>query len=247
MKICHASNLPEKPLCDCTGNSCVLEEFRALKKPGGREAAREAYAEQLRARAAELDRGTGDRDLPHKLQQLGVPYACISALNAPVETRSLAAARRFCTDKFCLLLTLQGAAGVGKSVAAAYVLREFARSYPWNNQPTGTAAPAAFVAAAEFTRVSHFDQADHERLRALAACKLLVLDDMGNEGSAVGRTTLLDLLKTRFDAGRRTVLTTNLTRAALVAAYGPAIASRLDTGISPVLDGEKSLRTRKLA
>jgi DNA replication protein DnaC len=64
-----------------------------------------------------------------------------------------------------------------------------------------------------------------ERLRE---CDLLIIDDLGAEFlTPFAQSALLDLINTRLISGKKTLASTNLTRADLRARYSPALASRL--------------------
>jgi DNA replication protein DnaC len=70
------------------------------------------------------------------------------------------------------------------------------------------------------------DDAVVERLRG---CDLLIIDDLGAEFlTPFAQAALLDLVNTRLISGKKTLASTNLTRADLRARYSPALASRLE-------------------
>ena len=60
------------------------------------------------------------------------------------------------------------------------------------------------------------------------SCDLLILDDLGTEmPTAFTQSALYTLLDGRLRAGKKTVISTNLSRAAITERYGAALASRL--------------------
>ena len=91
-----------------------------------------------------------------------------------------------------------------------------------------------------------FDASRSDALDALIAADLLVIDDLGTE--SILRNVTLEYLYTviseRMNAGRHTLITTNLSPAALADRYGERIVSRLFDGrvcLSVALTG-KDLR-----
>lgn len=244
---------PDEVLCDChgqgarVGGECaVLREFRHLRTPEGREKLREDYLDQLRFRVGVLEQGGDASDLAMHVQKMGVPVKVITALRAPTPTSALEAAREFSASKTLRFLLLLGPAGVGKSVAAGWVLKDFGRRYPWNSQPTrGDRPPAMFVEAKRLTRMSAFDSNDSAWLADLMNAQVLVMDDAGDEGTSIGRDAFIDLLLTRYDRERKTIITSNLTGTAFKARYGSALGDRIrETGLVPTLKEKESLRRR---
>jgi Mrp family chromosome partitioning ATPase len=141
---------------------------------------------------------------------------------------------RWLADPHALMLVLAGRTGAGKSfaalaLAAEAALRgaavEFARRRPllvrrWTVdgylsalRPDGSPEPGWLI-----------------RHRASTA-ELLILDDLGagldGPASEHARRELTELLSGRLEAGRRTVVTTNLQSAEVRAMYGDQVLSRL--------------------
>jgi hypothetical protein len=242
--------------CDCPVGSCTLREFRQLREPGGRERAMLEYRQKLIARTAERERGLDPRELSYRLQKIGVPAEDVIALRGDLlETAAMGGARRFLAApaeagmRFLLLL---GGTGVGKTLAASYVVRDEARRFDWNGQASGPVSdPIQFVRAGDLTRVDFQDRvegAQHRAtLEAMVRCRLLVVDDAGDEGGIEGRRALAESLLKRDAAGRRTVITTNLTKERFIELYGQPLADRIRArGVVPNLAGERSRRKRAL-
>lgn len=116
------------------------------------------------------------------------------------------AVEEFLADPAARTLLLVGPPGRGKSHAATWTLAERA---------------GAWLSATD-CRVSEWDE---NRPRALSA-RLLVLDDLGREGSEWAARELADVLELRHNRGLRTVATSNLLVEKLVARYGERCASR---------------------
>ncbi len=240
-------------LCTCTGpgartrGECtVMREARLYKTPEGRQQLRDEYAEELREATFRRESKGDDASMAHHLQKIGVPADDILTLRKPDETTALQAARKFigAPRDMVRVLLLLGPNGVGKSVAAAAVLQAWARTYPWNQLATGTTAtPAMMVEARKLTRLTTWGADDSRWLDSLLETEMLVLDDVGDEGTPTGCTALADLVLSRFARRRRTVLTGNLRWEPFAARYGSALADRVKgSGIVPNLWGEKSLR-----
>lgn len=245
-------------LCDCrgpgarvNGDCAVLREFRMLLSPGGREQLLFEYRTEISRRELEREGGGAPADTHFRLQRMGVPQLALLGLRGAKPNAALDGARTFVNAprEAIQYLLLVGATGVGKSVAAAWVLQQFAQRYPWDSQPTrGERQPALFVEARQLTRLSNFDAQQTAWLEELTAVQLLVLDDIGDEGTDAGRNALIDLCITRGDRGRRTVLTSNLTGETFKTRYGVALADRIrQRGIIPNLQGAPSMRRRSAA
>jgi hypothetical protein len=182
-------------------------------------------------------------------QKAGAPYEALSTLRGgPEDTEALMAARKFNRDPEALFLLLLGPTGVGKTLAAALVVVDFASKWPWNEQPSGpgTAEPIRYVDASSLTRLSAFDAETGRYVDSLRACHLLVLEDAGDEGTDLGKGLFVELLMARHAKRRRTVVTGNLLPPMFRKRYGDAVADRIRAaGYSPDLFGEKSKRRRK--
>lgn len=211
------------------------------KKPSP---ALEAYREELRKRAEELDSPTQKtEDVIAAMRRCGVPGRHLAAVAKPLKSsQALKLAAEFLGNRVDLtsLLALLGAPGKGKSIAAAWVVREFLRKRGWNNGATGSAqSPAMWVDAGRLSGVSSYDKVDGQWLDELETTPLLVLDDIGDESASTGKDIVARLVSGRHAKLRRTVLTSNLTRTAMGARYGQAITDRLrDSAVVAELGGE---------
>ena len=124
----------------------------------------------------------------------------------PGSEAAAVAVETFLADPIARTLHLLGPTGRGKSHAATWTLAEQA----------GVWLPATEV------RVAGWDE---HRAKA-APARLLVIDDLGREGSAWASRELADLLELRHNRGLRTITTSNLTEEQLRATYGERCASR---------------------
>lgn len=236
--------------CGCLVGSCCLREMRLLAEPGGAKRALEEYHQRLRERAAERDNGMAPRDLPYRLQQIHIPLENIAAtLGRLDDTLAMKAAKKFVAaprGSFTFLL-LVGEQSIGKTQAAVHVVRDAAMHYDWNGQASGgiPVEPIQFVMAAELTRVDSHDRVDNARLDSMRRCRLLVIDDMGDEGGPIGRGALVTTILRRDAAGKPTVITSNLKAERFKELYGaPFVARVMARGIVPNLTGERSRRKR---
>lgn len=184
--------------------AALLEEYEALEG-----AAR-------KAQLAELD----EKRIAERLKESGCGERSMAVAAAPTESEALAAARRWLVnekDRWCL--TLQGNVGNGKSVAAAWCLRQAARvhSVRWRQ-------------CSEVTKMSSYgpDAADFAKLKSV---RLLVLDEVGAEHlTDNARSLLSELLNARYEGSLRTVLTANLDEKTLEARLGRRIFDRIRHG-----------------
>lgn len=133
--------------------------------------------------------------------------------------------RHFAADSPNLLF--QGGTGLGKTllgrcVASAVAKAGFSVAYE--------TAQSAFSAFEEqrFSRDPDAAAAAGERVRRILDCDLLVLDDLGTEMStAFTQSALYNIVDSRLNANRKTVISTNLSDAELAARYLPQTVSRI--------------------
>lgn len=219
--------------CDCCRRPCddcrVLVEFRTLRSPGGRERLLDEYRAELAKRLLEREQQATPGETAERLRRAGFSVQAVAALRDLQPRETLEEAKRFVTDRAALFLLLLGAAGQGKTVAAAYVAQDVARRFDWDGQPGGglPVEPFLCVQSGALTRLSAFEKSDDELLHRLERTLLLVVDDMGDEGTEMGRSALVDLLIRRHAKGRRSVLTSNLRGEAFKTRYGAALADRI--------------------
>lgn len=156
------------------------------------------------------------RRVAARLSAAGVGERTREAAEAATDTPALLAARQWLGSGHTWLL-LAGDVGTGKSVAAAWALLEATRS----------GQTVAFRRAAEVARLSGFDEGAEELAR-LKRVGLLVLDDLGTEcATGWGQSILHELLDTRHEDKRRTVLTSNLKRTDARARLGDRLSDRI--------------------
>jgi hypothetical protein len=152
----------------------------------------------------------------------GVPVRCWPMLHAsakgeaggPLLTTALQAVGPFLSaiDK-ALIMILAGGTGTGKTVAASW----------------GVAFHSGrMVKALDIIKAGLFDQpaGSEEWGRA----RLLVIDDLGMEPidpKGYGYAAIYDLMDRRYDANRKTLITTNLTQAEFRERYGTGTGARL--------------------
>lgn len=203
--------------------------------------------EAMYAKAAAEREHRDDGEAFHLAQKAGAPYQALAALKqGPRATLAIQEARKFNTDAEAVFLLLLGAAGVGKSLAATLVAVDFAKKWPWNEGQTGTdLEPLRYVDAVTLMRVSVFDSEAQRYVDGLKRCHLLVLEDVGDEGTELGKGLLVELLMTRHASRRRTVVTGNLVPNVFQERYGRAVWDRIkSSGYIPSLAGQTSQRTK---
>ena len=126
-------------------------------------------------------------------------------------------------------LLLQGATGIGKThlclaIARGVTEQGFGVVY-------GSVQPLIRRLEAE-----HFGREQGDSEGQLISCDLLVLDDLGMEcDTPFSRACLYNVLNARLLEGRPTVVSTNLSIAAMKERYGDQIASRISGGFVPLL------------
>lgn len=145
------------------------------------------------------------------------PGECPRMKGHPGSEAAATAVERFLEDKKLRLLVLGGSTGRGKTVAATWLAMRLDSTW-W--------------ISAKDVRVG--DAWDAMRSRALKAANL-VIDDLGQERMEWASGELGSLIESRFDKGRRTLVTTNLPPTSneqrvktFASVYGDRLFSRLN-------------------
>lgn len=173
---------------------------------------RDARATEARkaAEAARIDRERRLEDLKRR----GIPSKDRArVIDGLDDTPALVAARAFSEVGDKHILVLAGPAGVGKSVAAAWLVSTFLRSL--------------FIDQSRLVRRSRYSEGD---MAPLEDATLLAIDDLGSEyvdGKGSFLATVDGLLNARYAEERPTVITTNLGAARFASRYGERIADRI--------------------
>lgn len=143
-------------------------------------------------------------------------------------------------------LVLCGDTGVAKSTTAAWAALQWATQWTWQGPSGGKqTAPVVWLGGLELQRIGGFDANAALMLDAAEATSLLVIDDAGREGNRPAIQALSDVVQSRCDKRRLTVISANTTGEAFRQRYGIPLADRLRAcAVIPDLRGEKSLRAR---
>jgi hypothetical protein len=162
-----------------------------------------------------------------------------------LETHALATARLWLASGAWALLML-GGVGRGKSLAAAWLWHQLrAEALSIASRPAGVHADSGrpiyrragdtlWLRARELQQLSGWDQQTGRSVRGevlerCAGATGLVVDEMGAEDERVSQS-IAGVLEQRADAGRRTVMTSNLNGQAFLKRYGDRLTSRLRAG-----------------
>jgi DNA replication protein DnaC len=145
--------------------------------------------------------------------EMGLPPRIIEDSVSPRETPALLRARAFLEDDLprgrCLILA--GPTGVGKTVAAATVLRDLLFRDIWNPQNLGW---FFFFPALCGALLSHDPHGSRNAMNRVLHERLAVLDDFGGEYVKPGgllEAHIEEIVWTRHVEIRPTIITTNLT------------------------------------
>ena len=89
----------------------------------------------------------------------------------------------------------------------------------------------------------HFGRADSDTLSLLTTCDLLLLDDLGSEfKTSFTESVIYEIINSRINSGRSTVISTNLTNDLIDKTYNERIVSRLTGCYMPVMFRGEDIR-----
>lgn len=201
--------------------SAAEARAKAEQDPAVQAKQREAYADKLvdlpEVRRLNREREWRARGIPERLWPMlhdGAPGEQVGPL-APKPSPALDAAARFLVPaETRTFLVLAGPVGSGKTVAAAWAAA-------WSS--------GRLVKALDLVRAGLYPD-DHAFWPTLHGEKLLVIDDAGVEpldAKGYGLAAVVGLFDRRYDAARKTILTTNLTLEAFRPRFGERVWRRL--------------------
>jgi len=124
-------------------------------------------------------------------------------------------------------LLLRGGTGLGKTFLSACIARTVAGKGCSVCYDTTASALDAFERQKFSRDPAESDEAD-KRIKRMLSCDLMILDDLGTEMvTSLSQSALYTLLNSRLVAGKRMIISTNLTEGELTRKYTPQIVSRL--------------------
>ena len=124
-------------------------------------------------------------------------------------------------------LLLSGGTGLGKTFLSGCIAREVSQRGYSVVYDTAINLFAAFETR-RFTRDAGEERQARDNARRYLGCDLLILDDLGSElTSPLAQSSLYEVVNSRLQAGRHTIISTNLSMEHIAARYTPQIASRI--------------------
>ncbi len=166
------------------------------------------------------------------LRSWGVPTAEAKlVLEGPVaDTEAMTFAREFVqhrtTSDALPMLVLAGPIGVGKTVAACYVMVH-ANPLPPDGRFQHDQRPL-FRHVSEIVEIGSYDKTHKEARAEFRTARCLVIDDLGEEYQSDPFVAMLDaLINHRYGHAGSTVITTNLTDATFRQRYGERAFDRI--------------------
>ena len=125
-------------------------------------------------------------------------------------------------------LLFTGAPGLGKTFLSSCIARAVSENGFSVVYDTAVSVFASFEEQ-KFSRDAEDGRVARDETRRYLNCDLLILDDLGSElTTPFVQSALYTLINTRLQAGRRTVISTNLTMEELRRRYSVQVGSRLD-------------------
>lgn len=124
-------------------------------------------------------------------------------------------------------LLLSGDTGLGKTYLSGCIAREVTRrGFSVVYDAAGSIFDA--LAARRFAREAEEERQGRDAARRYLGCDLLIMDDLGSEQDLPSaRSSLYELVNSRLQAGRHTVISSNLSTQDIGSRYGAQIGSRV--------------------
>ena len=124
-------------------------------------------------------------------------------------------------------LLLSGGTGLGKTFLSGCIAREVSnRGFSVVYDTAGSVFAA--LEARRYNRDPEQERQAREDTRRYLGCDLMILDDLGSERNLPSsRAGLYELVNSRLQSGRHTIISSNLSTQAIGEEYGPQLASRL--------------------
>ena len=124
-------------------------------------------------------------------------------------------------------LLFSGGTGLGKTFLSGCIAREVSRQGYSVVYDTAINLFAAFEAR-RFSRDAGEERQARDDTRRYLSCDLLILDDLGSEFTGpLAQSSLYEVVNGRLQAGRHTVISTNLSLELIAQRYSPQLTSRI--------------------
>ena len=124
-------------------------------------------------------------------------------------------------------LLLSGGTGLGKTFLSGCIAREVSQRGHSVVYDTAISLFSAFEAK-KFARDAGLERQARDDTRRYLHCDLLILDDLGSElTTPLAQSTLYEVVNSRLQGAKHTIISTNLSMEQLSARYTPQVVSRL--------------------
>ena len=124
-------------------------------------------------------------------------------------------------------LLFSGGTGLGKTFLSGCIAREVSRRGFSVVYDTAIHLFAAFETR-RFTRDAGEERQARDDTRRYLGCDLLILDDLGSElTSPLSQSSLYEVVNSRLQSGRHTIISTNLSKEQIAQRYTPQLFSRV--------------------
>lgn len=124
-------------------------------------------------------------------------------------------------------LLFSGGTGLGKTFLSGCIAREVSRRGYSVVYDTAIHLFSAFETR-RFTRDAGEERQARDDTRRYLGCDLLILDDLGSElTSPLAQSSLYEVVNSRLQSGRHTIISTNLSAEQIAQRYTPQLSSRV--------------------
>lgn len=217
-------------MCPCMRNICRSEQMKLLTDL--MNLTPEQCFNNLRldvySNAPWKGTGRSPREHMHKVAELCEGFAC-QFPNYPLKN-----------------LLLSGGTGLGKTFLSGCIAREVSERGFSVVYETAINLFAAFETR-KFTRDAAEERQARDDTRRYLNCDLLILDDLGSEFiSPMVQSALYEVINTRLQTGKSTIISTNLSTEQIAGRYNPQISSRIQGLYRELVFYGEDIRLRQL-
>lgn len=234
--------------CNSYEQCHVMAENRLARTPEGRAQLKAAYNLELQKLAKREADVPAPHEVFHHVTKLGVPHELLIELRNADTREPMGVSQRWWKGQKHTFpaLVLNGDTGIGKSLAAAWCVVEWARHHPWNQgSRMQNEEPCVWLDGTRLRKLGEWGEPAQDLIAAAETAALCVVDDLGRDADRRAIEAVSDVMMHRVDRKRTTILASNLRGKAFAERYGQPLVDRLLAhAVMPPLGNLKSRRRK---